>query len=345
VLETRGDMKTVVLCGTVLWFLLIAKADPRAQAVPDLSLQEQVLLEELQHLTSTLAPRLWADWPHQFPPFLLRTRGHDILIGHPGPPDDFVPFPSERLGRRLWVRDTSDTTDSQASYPINGVMTAVMSAPTSSDNPYVWVLKAAHEVFHCYQGNARIRDPFVGKFSTYDDLSFPFPYSDPNQRAALRLEAEIVFGLVTADPGDSPSLDVQSRLLPLAWRVQRALSSEPAFQEYKLLTEWTEGVARYTERELARLAGTAGAYQPTPSFVRTFPGFGYEDVFRQEYGDTHMINPIRFVGEGVRGRVMFYYLGMGKAYALDRIHPGWRTAYRQGTLDELLERGADPLSR
>jgi hypothetical protein len=256
-----------------------------------------------------------------------------------------VAFLSERTGGRLWARGTSDTADLQASYPINGVETAVMSAPASGDNPYVWVLKAAHEVFHCYLGTARILDPYVGKFSNFNDLSFPFPYSDLNQAAALRLEAEVVFSLATADPADSPSLATQGRLLPLAWRVQRALSSEPAFQDYKLLTEWSEGVARYTERELARLAATPGVYRPTPSFVRTFPGFTYESVFRQQYGDTNTISPIRFVGEGVRGQVMFYYLGMGKAYALDRINPGWRTAYRQRTLDELLELGTAQLSR
>jgi hypothetical protein len=103
-------------------------------------------------------------------------------------------------------------------------------------------------VFRCYQGSARIRDPFVGKFSIYDDLSFPFPYSDPSLAAALRREAEVVFRLATADPGDSASLVAQSRLLPLTWRVERGLSSEPAFQDYKILTEWTEGVARYTGR-------------------------------------------------------------------------------------------------
>ena len=81
----------------------------------------------------------------------------------------------------------------QATYPVNGVVTAVMSAPGASDDAASWVLKAAHEVFHCYQGSARIRDPFVGKFAGYDDLSFPYPYEDPNHTAALRLEAEVVF--------------------------------------------------------------------------------------------------------------------------------------------------------
>lgn len=224
-------------------------------------------------------------------------------------------------------------------------MTAIMSVPSQSDDPYLWILKAAHEVFHCYQGSTRIRDPFVGTFARYNDLSFPFPYADSTLAAALRLEAEVVFRLATADPIDSSSLVVQSRLLPLAWRVQRALSSDPEFQDYKLLTEWSEGVARYTERELARLAGTPGRYEPRPSFTQAFQGSSYEDVWRQQYGDASMINPIRFVGEGVRGRVMFYFLGMGKAYALDRINPQWRATYRQGTLDELLEQGAGRLAR
>lgn len=338
-------MQRAALCFAVLSLSLGAPSEARAQAVVDLSPRERVLLEEVQHLTSSLAPTLWADWPSQFPPFMLLTRGQELLIGHPHPPEDFVALRSQHVGGRLWARGTSETTDLQASYLINGVKTAVMSAPAASDNPYVWVLKAAHEVFHCYHGTARMRDPLVGKFSIYDDLSFPFPYSDPDQLAALRLEAEIVFRLATADADDLASLVTQSRLLPLAWRVQRALWGEPAFEEYKLDTEWSEGVARYTERELARLAATPGAYRPTPLFARTFPGSSYEIVFREEYGDNKMTNPIRFVGEGVRGREMFYFLGMGKAYALDRINPEWRTVYRQHTLDELLELGTARLSR
>jgi hypothetical protein len=84
------------------------------------------------------------------------------------------------------------------------------------------------------------------------------------------------------------------------------------------------------------LAANQGGYKPTPSFVKMFPGASYESAFRRYYGAGTAINPIRFVGEGVRGRVMFYYLGMGKAYALDRLNPSWRAAYRTHTLDELL---------
>jgi hypothetical protein len=335
-------MQRTVLCWMMLGLLLGARGEPGSgRAEPELSPQERVLVDEVRHLAATLAPTLWADWPSEFPPFVLRTRGHDILIGHPHPPSGFVALPRERS---VWARATTDASDVQAAYPVNGVATAVMSAPRATDDPAIWVLKAAHEVFHCYQGTARIRNPFVGRFAGYDDLSFPYPYDDPTQTTGLRLEAEVVFGLATADVNDAAFLVGQGRLLRLLWRFQRAVSNEPAFQDYKLFTEWSEGVARYTERELARLAATPGRYRPTPEFVRTFPRANYDSVFREHYGDVNMVNPIRFVGEGVRGRMGFYFLGMGKAYALDRLNPTWRTAYRQHTLDELLELGTERLA-
>jgi hypothetical protein len=338
-------VRNVILSVVTLSVLFCVRIESRSQAFTDLSIKERSLFEELQNLTIKLAPTLWPDWPKEFPPFLLRTDTQELLVGHPNPSGDFSPFYSQTLGRRLWSRATTDTSDVQASYPISGVKTAIMSTPSQSENPYVWVLKAAHEVFHCYQGSTRIRDPFVGKFVSYHDLSFPFPYSDSALAAALRLEAEVVFRLATAEASDKSSLFVQSRLLPFTWRVQQRLSSEREFQDYKILTEWSEGVARYTERELARLAGTPGRYEPTSSFAQLFPGSSYGSVWREQYADATMINPIRFVGEGVRGRVMFYFLGMGKAYALDRINPEWRAAYRKTTLDDLLDQGTAQLSR
>jgi hypothetical protein len=309
---------------------------------PKLASQERALIEELHQLTATLAPRLWPQWPGRLPPILLRARGLDILIAHPDPPHEFSPLLQAGLPWPASVRAAAGQPDVQASYPINGVATAVMSPPTPGESPCAWVLKAAHEVFHCYQGIDRIRDPFVGRFSSYNDLTFPFPYADEARSAAFRLEAEIIYRLATAEPGDAAALATDSRLLLLAWRVERALPGGPELQDYKLLTEWSEGVARYTERELARLAAT---YRPATSFATAFPACSYEQVYRDRYGPTTMLNPIRFVGQGVSGRTMFYYLGMGKAYALDRMDPDWKRGYRRATLDELLERAASSLEK
>lgn len=321
-----------------------AGASVRAQQLspPDVSAQDQVLMEEVHNLVSKLGPILWQHWK-DFPPFLIRRGGQEYLIGHPHPPEDFHPSSSEILHMRVWIRVAKDTSEIQASYPLNGEMTAMMSAPTANENAYVWVLEAAHEAFHCYQGQSPVQTPFVGKFAGYTDLTFPFPYGDETVMAALRLEAEIVFRLASASPEDKESLAMESRLLPLASRVESALYSDPEFKSYKLHTEWSEGTARYTERELARLAATVGRYEPTPSFVQMFPASSYSTVWREEYGDVPMLNPIRFVGEGVPGRAMFYYLGMGKAYALDRMNPKWRASYRNASLDVLLQQASTEL--
>ncbi len=134
-------------------------------------------------------------------------------------------------------------------------------------------------------------------------------------------------------------------MLALAWRIERALPGDRELDDYKVFTEWSEGVARYTERELARLAATEAGYQSAASFARAFPSCSYARVYREQYGVTTMLNPIRFVGQGVTGRRMFYYLGMGKAYALDRMDSGWRSHYRQATLDDLLEQAVARLSQ
>lgn len=320
--------------------LLLRGRQVQSQSVPDLSGKNRVLLEEVQNLTSKLGPTLWPEWKDH-PPFLIKEQGREYLISHPKPPDDFHVFDSQTLHTRIWVRTANDSSaNTQASYPINGVMTVIMSSLGPGEDAYVWVLKAAHESFHCYQGSGRIVNPFVGKFAEYNDLTFPFPYDDPDVLAALRLEAESVFRLATADPNDTATLARESRLLALASQVEGRLYSSPQFRDYKLLTEWEEGVARYTERELARAAAKPGYYKPLPEFSRMFPNSSYAAVWAQRYGDVSMINPIRFVGEGVRGRVMFYFLGMGKAYALDGLDPGWRKSYKNATLDELLQRSA-----
>jgi len=338
---TRRALFNVVLIVTAA---LCKPSLAQQPSLPNVPPQDHVLLEEVDNLVSKLGPVVWQDWK-AFPPFLIREGGQEYLIGHPHPPEDFHPSDSEVLHKRVWMRVAKDTSDIQASYPLNGVMTAMMSAPTPNDNAFMWVLKAAHEAFHCYQGQGPVHTPFVGKYAEYNDLTFPFPYDDGAVMAALRLEAESVFRLASANADEKESLAIQSRLVPLASRVERGLYSAPEFQDYKLRTEWSEGVARYTERELARLAATAGRYEPTPSFARMFQTSSYAVVWSEEYGDVPMLNPIRFVGEGVRGRVMFYYLGMGKAYALDRMNPKWKALYKSASLDDLLQQASAELSR
>jgi len=313
-----------------------AASTPVARTVTPVALSPDhaALVTELHHITARLGPEIWSDWRTEDAPMILRTGTHEILFAHPAPPSDFQRFYSNVLGDSLWIRPAPDERRLQAAFPIEGHVTAVISAPADDEDPCIWVLLAAHELFHVYTGLARVVNPFQGPHEGTHDLSFPYPYDDEALNASIRLEGESVFLLAT---GDTTAQSVQRRLLPLAWRVQRALAADSLFIDYKQLQEWNEGVARYTERELARLARDPEAYTATDAFRERFPDATYAHAWDERY--ENMLAPIRFAGDGVRQRAMFYYLGMGKAYALDRLEPGWKSRYRGTTLDELLSPG------
>jgi hypothetical protein len=188
-------------------------------------------------------------------------------------------------------------------------------------------------MFHCFQGDGqRHIDPFTGDYAEHHELSYPFPYDDEGVRAALRLEAELVHRLATGPDR------VPARLLDQCAVVDRVVMADERHLLFKRWEEWKEGVAKYVERELSRAAAEPGRYEPLPEFAALFPGDGYAAI----WADHHegQLAPVRFVGDGVRGRVMFYYLGLGKAVALDRLMPGWKARYLGSSLDALLVEAA-----
>jgi hypothetical protein len=294
------------------------------------------LLREVAHLQSALGPLLWPDWTNQKAPFLYKTRTTDFLFNHPHPPGEFRPTYNPLGQDSIWLRPNTDSLEYQATFPINGIPTVVITSPDTAYDPCLWVLKATHELFHVYQGTNRIVNPFVGPYADKHELSFPFDYSSESTLASCRVEAELLFNFLSKKQLDGVDSSASTRVLRDALVVQKSIFRDSLHFRYKQWMEWKEGVARYTERRLADLARDTKGYQPDKDFVALFPGYSYPEVWDKYY--EAMLNPVRFVGEGVRGRGMFYYSGMGKAYILDRIHAGWRSDYCKHTLDDLLTR-------
>ena len=299
-----------------------------------LSSSEVTLIREALHLQSALGPILWPGWVNPKPPFLLKTCENDFLINHPHPPSDFSGYFDSLWGDTVWVRANRDTSEFQACYPINGSQTVVISAPSDDYNPCLWVLKAAHELFHVYQGLDRVVNPFVGPYAATHELSFPFDYSNAKILASCRIEAELLFNLVTKNQLGQADSAVSKRVLRDMQTVFDAVVVDTLHLRYKRWIEWKEGVALYTERRLSDLARNPVTYQPTKEFSALFPSWNYAELWLQKYESN--TNPIRFIGEGVRGRLMFYYSGMAKAYVLDRINPRWRSEYFKKTLDAMI---------
>lgn len=304
-------------------------------AAPDLSARDVALLREASHLQAELGEVVWPGWEPAQVPVLYLVGEQAWLLDHPSPPEEYTPVFSAALGRDAHIRPRAEDEGAlKATYPIAGHSTVVIAAPEDDAEAHLWTLVFAHEMFHCRQGDGKRHiDPFTGEFAEHHELSYPFPYEDEAVRAAMRLEAELVQRLVAAPEEDAPDL-VAARLLEQCATVDRAVLGDERHLLFKRWEEWKEGVAKYVERELSCVAAEQRRYEPLPEFAALFPGDGYASAWTEHH--EGQLNPVRFVGAGVSGRVMFYYLGLGKAVALDRLMPDWKARYPESSLDELL---------
>lgn len=299
---------------------------------------DRTLIEEAYHLQAELGPRVWPGWTQRAVPLLYKTAVCDFLINHSDPPPGFTRADDTLSGRQYWYRANGDTATYRAAYPINGIVSAVLTSPEDRVLVHAWTLEAVHEFFHVYQHeqrSARIVDPFIGVHSGHNELSYPFPYDSEPVRSLMRVEAEQVFGPIKDVEVDDSDVRMAVRVLGHVQRVAAAVFEDSLDLRYKRWLEWYEGVARYTEREMSSLAASS-RYTPTRGFAARYGTGGYRDAWSRNYSNS--LSPIRFVGEGVQGRVQFYYLGMGKAYLLDRFRPDWRHSYFDRHLDDLLLR-------
>ena len=299
---------------------------------------DQALIEEVFHLQKTLGSKVWTQWQAEGKPFMLRSNGNHILINHPNPPKEFTQLEISNFKQSILWKPSENEQPIEASYPINGIVTVVMSAPSPEGSKTEWVLKAVHELFHIYQNeqisNAlkKLHDFNSDRFSNTNELDFPYPFYDNNVLAIQRLEAEKTFQLLKFDSLESIAKKQQRRFADVLM-ITNAVLQDSLYFKYKSHMEWKEGVARYTEQQIAMLA--LDNYQPSKAFLKHFPKADYTTL-SDRYIYTSVIAPIQFVGEGVVGRVIFYYSGMGKAYLLDKLKPDWKDSYFDQTLDALI---------
>jgi hypothetical protein len=104
------------------------------------------------------------------------------------------------------------------------------------------------------------------------------------------------------------------------------------------LREWEEGLAKYTELAIWKLASTDSTYRSLPD-IRSDPDFMDYQGFRRQW--MREVTTLRL--QSGAGETCFYYSGMAQAFLLDRLVPDWRKrALREGGyLEDLLSEAID----
>ncbi len=305
------------------------------------NLQESdiVLISEAFHLQKELGHQVWVNWVEQNVPLLYKKGKFKYLFFHTDLPKGYKKLKNDKYKYTIFFKKTKDTLDYSAMFPVNNIPTVVVSSPKKDDNKSEWVLKTAHEMFHIFQSNQitdelkRKHDFRDGLYKNTNELNFPYIYFNKERLAIEKLEAEKVYDAIMKDSLNENYINIYRRRFADIYFIQKLLIKDSLQIKYKSHMEWNEGVARYVEQQLAMLASNDNIYTPTIEYQEFYPN----DVFTkisQRYQRQSSISPIRFVGEGVVGNVMFYYMGMGKAFLLDKIKPDWKKYYFTATLDE-----------
>jgi hypothetical protein len=292
----------LVLAATLL------AASPSPQDSANIALATQIL--------NTVGNSIWPNWTSA--PFRI-----DLLTAD-GPAElNFAkPVPAPSFPPNL-----------EATFPWDdGVPTIVIGQPqfTQAKTPTRWAVTLLHEHFHQWQ------DAWPQYFSSVAalDLASPgdngmwmlnyrFPYIDSDVGQSYAAMAQQLRTAIVA-----PDSSSTGRFVSTLANFESTLS--PKDRTYFNFQCWQEGVARYTEYEVARAA--ADAHAKNPAFLTNEQASSLNaDATATYAGILRELNKSDALLEDKR--VAFYAFGAGEAILLDRIDPGWHEKYLDPRLD------------
>lgn len=299
-----------------------------------LATDDRARLAEAFRLADAVGDRLWSGWSRAPFAVLLVTPDREFLLRHPQPSPEFrrVGYDS-LLGTAVFTRPRVFSPNFLATFPVvGGVPTIVVGQPTQTGLTSTrWVLTVLHEHFHqlqysqpgYYPGVAAL-DLARGDTTGMWMLNFAFPYDS----AAVQTRFSAFAGALDSALALGSARELDGRSAPsravtnARTQLRAALSSTD--DRYLAFQMWQEGVARYTELRVARLAAEVG-YAPTDVF-RALPDYaGYGDAAAAI--EREIRTRLQAPELGRTKRVAFYSAGAATALVLDTAAPEWRGRY------------------
>lgn len=313
----------------------------RAQDQPSLSATDRTRLAEAFRLGDRIGDRIWPNWSKAPFAVLLVTPVYEFLVRHPKPAADFTSLGYDSvLKSDVYYRKRKFTAHFLATFPaISGSMISTIvvgqAENTTARSSTPWVVTLLHEHFHQLQDSQPnfYVDVNALNLSSGDQtgmwmLNYAFPYdrNEVQQQFALMSQALVAATRSRNTPRgrNTPRAERAKNLrdyLEARRKFQQMLS--PDDFKYFAFQFWKEGIARYTEYHVARLAATE--YRASKEFrvLRDYQSFAdvaqatYDGIFRQLLAQK--------LGESKREVV--YSFGAAEGLLLDEINPRWRSRY------------------
>lgn len=309
-----------------------------SDTLPMLPTTDRVRLAEAFRLADAVGDHVWEGWSRAPFAILLVTPEHEFLLRHPDPSNDFTRIAYDSLlATEVFVRSRVFPPNLLAAFPaVGNVPTIVVGQPANTNQTSTrWVLSVLHEHFHqlqyaqpdYYPGVAAL-DLSRGDTTGMWMLNYPFPYDSAAVQAhfvAWTRALEIVLARRPAIWMEHDPLERDPMVREVndtRGRLRAMLSTED--ERYLAFQMWQEGVARYTELQVARHAA-APNYTPSEAF-RVLPDYT-EYAAAAAAIEQSIRTGLANVELSRSKRVAFYAAGAATALMLDAAVPGWRAHY------------------
>jgi hypothetical protein len=315
----------------LLALVVFSLGNTPAQQKPALPEIDRIRLAEAFNLGSALGNRVWKEWDKAPFAVLLVTPEYEFLIRHPGPTGDFTLIGHDALlNSDVHFRKRQFQTDFQATFPaVGGVSTIVIGQAenTASGTSTPWVVTVMHEHFHQLQDSQpNFYEQVAALNLSQGDqtgmwmLNYKFPYESYEVRQQF-----FVMSRLLADALKSKENAVFSANLSAYLTAKQQLRSMLKEDDYKYLSFqlWKEGIARYTEYHVAKLAATD--YKPTKAFAALKDFTAYRNVADRVI--DRILSELSTLEFEKSKRVSFYAMGAGEGLSLDRTNSSWRDLY------------------
>jgi len=289
---------------------------PNAKLLPEYV--PQALLETIE-LARTRGDRIWKGYGSERFGFLLVEPGQETLLCDPRLPDGFKRVADEPLLRCEQAIGPSSwrQTSFLAAMPVFGPPSLiVMGTPEATGRTMgEWKMTILHEHFHQWQSNQKdyykrveAMDLSGGDQTGMWMVNYPFPYSSA---AVAALHSKAAFALRKAILAKKGRELTAANILYLQTRRDLQASVSEKDWRYFEFQLWQEGVARWTEIEIASRSRNAEVRASAlAARKKTLDDLAAPDL----KGD---------------GRVAVYAFGAGEAMLLERVAPNWRQCYLQ----------------
>lgn len=146
-----------------------------------------------------------------------------------------------------------------------------------------------------------------------------YPWGDATLQEAWRAETDLLVRAVQAK-SDDEVLELTRQFLQQRSKRRLAARLSQDLVNYERQREWLEGLGKYAELSIRRIAARTSDYQPLPALADD-PAFRRyatsEQFWSQQMGEAKRTS-------GRTGETRFYYSGLAQAALLDRLLPSWK---------------------